>query len=206
MHRPPLTERKIIYAIGAPEQGKSSYVTAALHGESRILAWLPASGDVDHAGCVVRTAAELLAAIEAAGEGPALIQYVPRYDLRREFEGFCIGAMAWGEQGDVAVRVEELADVSNIGKASFHWGRLQRECRHFHLRIFATTQRPQEADKTILGIYSTLAVFWLPDADDRAYVARKTGIPVTELDTLQRLHYIESAGRAQYVRGSLTFA
>ena len=206
MPRPPLNERKIVYAIGAPEQGKSSYIAAAIAEEPRVLAWLPASGDVDCNGCIVRSAADLLAAIQAAGEGPALIQYVPRYELRREFESFCIGAMGWGELGDVAVLVEELADVSTIGKASPHWGRVLRECRHFHLRIFSTTQRPQEADKTILGIYSTLAVFWLPDADDRLYIARKTQLPMEQLDTLQRLQYLESEGRGQYVRGRLTFA
>lgn len=206
MYEAPLTERKIVYAIGAPEQGKSSYVAASLAQESRVLAWLPARGDVDGVGCVVRSAGELLAEIETQGSAPAIIQYVPRYHLRREFESFCIAAMAWGERGAVAVRVEELADVSTIGKASPHWGRVLRECRHFHLRIYATTQRPQEADKTILGIYSTLAVFWLPDADDRAYVSRKTGIPEIELARLERLHYVESSGRAQFKRGQLVFA
>lgn len=197
-----LDKRTIVYAIGAPEQGKTSFLRAAFSPEARRLEWLPAPGDVDWSGIVVRSRGELLDALDVIGSASAVVQFVPRYDLRAEFEDFCLGAMAWG---DCAVRVEELADVSNVGKAPHQWGRVLRECRHFRLKIYASTQRPQEADKTILGIYSQLAVFWMPDAEDREYVSRKTRIPLDALDSLQALHYVSSQGRGQHVAGRLVF-
>ena len=190
----PLPKREIEYAIGAPETGKSTYCRTGTAGAPRRLVWDPMrehTGDIE-----VRCARDLLDVIQAAGPTlRATIIYVPTVPLRSHFENFCIGAMSWG---DCWVTVEELAGVSPPGRAPEWWGMVLRESRHYRLRVYANTQRPQEADKTIFGVFSKCAVFELPNARDRDYVERALGLSPqarAALDKLRPHQYLEVTPR-----------
>lgn len=195
----PLNRREVVLVVGAPDCGKTSYVMAHTAGAPRRLIWDPMN---QYQGELVRSPSELLIAVESF-RGPAVIRYVPRLNMRAEFEAFCIAALAWR---DCWVMVEELADVSHAGKAPDWWGRVLREHRHARLRVYATTQRPKESDKTILGVISKAAIFWMPSADDRLDISRKLSIPIAMLDALpEQLEFIETDGK-RATRGRLSFA
>ncbi len=158
----------------------------------------------EHRGdVVVRSAGELADAIAAARTSSAKIVYLPRTPLTTHFDHFCVGAMAWG---DCTLQVEELAAVSTPGRACEWWGRVLRESRHYRLRIYATTQRPQEADKTIFGNFSRCVVFELPNENDRAYVSRALGLNAearAALDRLQPYQFVEVEQRGKWGVGRL---
>lgn len=198
-----LTERTIELAAGAPGQGKTLYVRAATADEPRVLAWDPMR-ELD--GELVRTPEELLEAIRALGSSPMHLRYTARLGfrgarrekLRDHFEAFCIGARAWGS---CAVLVDELATVSYAGKAPEEWGRVVRESRHYRLKVYATTTRPAESDKTIYGLASRVVVFHLTRATDRLAIAHDVGISPELLEGLEPLHFIETNGRGHVQRG-----
>ncbi len=183
------------YAIGDRGEGKSALCRALSAGSDRLIIWDPLfehGGD----GIVVRSAADLAAAVRTARAGAATIIYQPGADLAYDFSAFCIGACAWGH---CTVLVEELASVSTTGRAPGWWGRALRESRHRHLHIIANTQRPQEADKTIWGLWTRVAIFYLPNARDREYVAAALGLPEkgAAIAALPPLHFLELQKRKE---------
>lgn len=192
----------IVLAAGCPGMGKSALVQQLTRSDRRVLVFDP-TNPPSHAGMEVRGGASgLLAAIRAAGAGRARLLYRPAYDLRAEFDSFCVAAMAWG---NCSIIVEELANVTHAGKAPPAWGRVIRESRHFRLRVYATTQRPAESDKTIFGCASRVAVFHLPRREDRVSIARDAAIPPNLIEGLPPLHYIESDMRGRTKPGVLRF-
>lgn len=116
--------------------------------------------------------------------------YVPKADLKTEFNTFCACVYHYAAHfGNCAVVAEELADVTTVNKAPSHWGILLRRSLKYGVHIYPISQRWAEADKTAIGNATNFYVFRAV-GDDVSYIAKKTRLPVTELERLQKLEYI----------------
>lgn len=196
---------RLIVVSGASRSGKTAYVVRAVRAEKRVIAW-----DIEAQWCnlpgwqKVTTRAELFKAVQRGG--PAKIAYVTRAgDIRAEFDFFCGCSKYWGEFfGGCLVVAEELADVSSPSKAPGNWGMLQRRGLKRGITIYAISQRWAEADKTAIGNASEFVCFRAV-GDDVQYMARKTRIPVADLEALKPLEYIRMAVTGESERGKLRF-
>ena len=125
------------------------------------------------------------------------------------FESFCGMAWAWirAPAPEPAVLVsEELADVTNPGKAPFYWGQIVREGRHYPSRVYGLTQRPAESDTTIAGNADVIHAGRQTRPRDRKTMAEYLDVPVTQVAALTNLHFIERDLRTgALVRGKVTF-
>lgn len=212
MQRRPLPDATVELFIGFKGMGKSSAMFAASAEAERRFFWDPMREHED-ADFTVRSAAEALEVISALGVTPATVRWLPRGNLRQQFENFCIAAMGWGElmpNGEsVSVLVEELARVTGWGKAGDLWGHVVSECRHWHLKVYATAQRTAEIDKTIVGGISRICLFWMPLKRDRLAAAADLEIPLEELDRLAPVNgvptfeFIETDGGGRWSRSRL---
>ena len=88
--------------------------------------------------------------------------------------------------------VDELADVSNPGKARGHWGRLVREGRHHRIELAAATQRPQEIDTTTIPNATRLVVFRLGRRADRKLLADELDIELDRVSALRPLEFLDA--------------
>lgn len=104
------------------------------------------------------------------------------------FEFWCKAVWAWG--GCVAI-AEELADVTGTAKAAGVWGEILRKGRGYGIRTIATSQRPAEVDKTIIGNSTLIHCGRLSRGADRQYMQRELDIPREKIDGLQPLEWIE---------------
>lgn len=194
---------------GGRGMGKTTLLIDAITGYSRILVWSPLEQRDHYArrlgGTLVRNLSQLLQAVVAApGRTPAVIVYQPQavaVDCP-EFTNYCRAVFAWGH---CAAVVEELASVTHPGKAPEWWGRLLREGRGepLHVDIFATTQRPQECDKTILGNVTRTCAFRLKRLRDRELMAAEMNVDVTLLHALPPYEWFETDDFSTIIHGKL---
>lgn len=149
--------------------------------------------------CEVATLRELHA--RALEPGPMRLSI--RVPVTRENFGlFCRLAWIWGRYKPGVIVVDEVADVTNPGKAPTEWGEILRKCRSFGTDVYVTTQRPQECDKTAQGNALLFHCGQQADADDQRYVARRLlgGVPVDQVAQLQPLEYLERDVRTRQVK------
>jgi hypothetical protein len=124
------------------------------------------------------------------------------------FDPFCRIAWAWlRKRAGSTLVIEELADVTQPGKAPEAWGEIVRKSRHAAgSHIFALTQRPAESDKTIAGNCDLLHCGRLSNPKDRKSLAEYLDVPVGELTRLQDLQWIERDMRTHRLqRGMVKF-
>lgn len=192
----------IVMVCGGSGSGKSAWTKQQVARAARLIVW-----DVDDeygdAGCKrVTRASELLALLRSAGKSkPARVAYVaPPTAAAFDYWARCV--LAWGNCTAVA---EELATVTNPGKAPPGWGSLVSRGRKYGIKIVGVTQRPSEADKTIMGNATLIHVGRMTRAGDRAYMAREMDIPQADIDRLKTLEYIERNAGGGIKRGRVTF-
>ena len=118
------------------------------------------------------------------------------------FDLFCRAAFAWGE---CTVLVEELADVTHPGKAPEAWGMLLRRGRDQGCKLYATTQRPSESDKTISGNVTRVRSYKLGRGRDRKYMADEFDLPLAGLAALKPHDWIEIDDHGRVRRGRTRF-
>ncbi len=186
MPRPPnplaTADGRIVVVGGASRSGKTAYVAGRVKTDRRILAWDPEQQWATLPGFrLVTDRRALLDAIQTPGH--ARIAF---YDLDPTgFDLCCAAAFWWGcHRGPLTYIAEELADVSNPGKAPRDWGVLVRRGLKRGINIYAISQRWAEADKTVFGNASEFVAFSLASAADEKYMASKTRIPLDKLQAL----------------------
>jgi hypothetical protein len=180
-----------LYIIGGKSRsGKTSWTARQIRSVRRILAWDPDDQYSQLPGFRRVTRPAQLKAI-ADNPNPGRYAFVPSGDLKESFDFFCECAFHWGRfAGGGAVIAEELADVSSPGKAPNGWGKLCRRGLKRSLDIYAISQRWAEADKTAFGNASEYIIFMLASQDDVAYLAKKSRIPIQDIETLERFEFI----------------
>jgi hypothetical protein len=180
---------RLVVIAGASRSGKTAWTIRQVGKAARALAWDPEDQWAGLPGWRrVTSRDELLRLTLAAGRGPGRFAYVAGGDpdaIKKDFGFFAGVAMYWGRYlGPMVVVAEELADVTNQGKAPGSWGILLRRGLKRGISIYAISQRWAEADKTAMGNASEYVIFRMSSRDDVAYMARKTRVPVAELESL----------------------
>lgn len=180
-----------LYVIaGASRSGKTWWTSKAVKRARRVLAWDPEDQWAQLPGWTkVTTKAALLAA--AQRKGPQRVAYVAGGDLKAQFDFWCGCVMYAGRYVEPLDCIsEELADVTTPSKAPGNWGILLRRGLKRGINIFAISQRWAEADKTAIGNATEYVCFSM-GGDDIDYMARKTRIPVAELEALKPLEFVK---------------
>ncbi|WP_416306205.1 helicase HerA domain-containing protein [Neptunicella sp. SCSIO 80796] len=194
------TSRKadIRYVIGSTGAGKSSYVKKEVAGDKRILIFDPDDEYGDIAGMVtVYNATDLLERVKAAKTSDLRIRLVA--EGQKAFEFVCDVAFTWTNCTLIA---EELADVTKPSFAPPAWGRVvRRGARKRNIRIFATTQRPANADKVIFTQATMIRTGLLGNDTDRKTVASEMDIPASEIGALDELDFLEYHKRGRHLYG-----
>jgi hypothetical protein len=183
-----------MYFCGNSGTGKSSKIKEMMKTAPRVIIFDPDDEYGELSG-VIRTtnASELVSALRSHKNKSLKIAFVAEGVKAFEFWANC--AFNW--QNCVAV-AEEIADVTTASKAPPAWGRLIRRGRKYGIQICAVTQRPAEADKTILSNAAVIRTGALGRHADREAIAREMDCPVSEISKLVPLDYIE------YRRADLT--
>lgn len=181
---------KLTVIAGASRSGKTVYTSRQVKAQRRAFAWDPEAQWCELPGWrKVTTRAQLLEA--AQKPGAQRIAYVAGGDLKAEFDYWAQCVMYAGRYvAPLACIAEELADVTTPSKAPGNWGILLRRGLKRGIDIYAISQRWAEADKTAMGNASAYVCFSLR-GEDIEYMARKTRIPVQDLEALQKLEWIK---------------
>lgn len=188
--------------IGATRCGKTSVIFERVKDAPRVLAWdIQGQFGMYPGWQIVRTLHELADVLERKGENsdPQRISYQP--GSLKDFDMFCRCAYAWIVQGPGIVFVEELADVTNSGKACDGWGILTRRGLKYGPYLLAAIQRPQWCDKDTLDNATHLAIFRQGDKA-RSYMERDIGVPVARLPGENYQYHIRIGGPAGEWRGT----
>lgn len=201
------TDGRLYVIAGASRTGKTAWTAKHVKKSRRVIAY-----DPDEQWCQlpgwqrIETHAELLAA--TSQKGPARIAFIPGLDLHKSFQYFCKCALRWGRKfGPCDIVAEELADVTSASKAPGQWGLLLRRGLKRGISVYAISQRWAEADKTAMGNASLFVCFMMATGDDISYMARKTRIPVPELEILKPLEFVTFDTATKNIsRSRLTFS
>lgn len=196
---------RLTVVSGASRCGKTTQVANEVRAVNRIAAWDPEDQWAQLPGWrKVTTRAALLEAMQARGH--MRIAYVAGGDLKAEFDFWCGVVMyACRYIQPLAAIAEELADVTTPSKAPGNWGIMIRRGLKRGLRLYAISQRWAEADKTAIGNASDYLLF-TARGEDVDYIARKTRIPVEDLDGLKPLEFIRwDPVTREKVRGKVKF-
>lgn len=177
----------VVFATGARGSGKTSWLKQYARGFGRVLVWSPVEESDRYADQLGVAPAICLADflfIAQTGRG-VYAPPIPTPDL------FDVWAKIVYHVGDCLALVDELADVTPIGKAVGWWGALLRKGRHRRISIAAGAQRPAEIDKTIIGNSTRLVVFRLARVTDRRLMADEVGVDRDVLDALRPLQFLD---------------
>ncbi len=197
---------KLVVISGASRSGKTAWVKKALDQAPRIIAWDPEDQWAQLRGFIKCTSKKQLFDC-AMRRGPQRVAYVAGGDLKAEFDFWAAIVMYAGRYVEpVDAIAEELADVTTPAKAPGNWGILIRRGLKRGISIYAISQRWSEADKTAVGNASRFVLFRQSSGDDVAYLARKTRVPLTEIEGLKPLEFVDfDALNGDIKRGKLRF-
>lgn len=184
--------------IGASRTGKTSYTLTRTAGVQPLLVWDPDGQWTAMRQAREVTRAELIHLTRTLGPAGRLCYVAP--PIAAEFDFFCRIAWSWARLAPSTIVVEELADVTNPGKAPAGWGVLIRRGLKYGTNIIATTQSPAESDKTVIRNALRVACFLLEQDTDQLYVARRIGVPLEQVAGLKRLEYLERIRGVDQVR------
>lgn len=174
---------------GASRCGKTTYLARRLAASRRVVAWDPDAQWCDLPGYrKITKRHEFVKAIQTPGH--MKLAFVPGQNMKADFDFVCGCVMYAGRYINPLDFVpEELADVTNSGKAVGNWGLLVRRGLKRGINLYPISQRWAEADKTAFGNASEYVVF-TSIGDDVDYIAKKLRLPVDEIESLKPLEYI----------------
>jgi hypothetical protein len=176
-----------VYICGNSGTGKSSYIKEKIAKASRVIVFDPDDEYSELKGFVrVEKASELAALLQSHQVKALKVAFVAEGIKAFEFWANC--AFVWRDCVAVA---EEIADVTTTAKAPPAWGRLIRRGRKYGVLICAVTQRPAEADKTILCNAAIIRTCALGRDADRQAIAREINANVSDIAKLKPLDWIE---------------
>lgn len=180
---------RLFIVSGASRCGKTTQVAKETSAARRICAWDPEDQWASLPGYTKATSRkQLLDLMQTPGR--VRVAYVAGGDLKKEFDFWC-GVMMYAARyiAPLTVIAEELADVTTPSKAPGNWGIVLRRGLKRGMTIYAISQRWAEADKTAIGNSSEFVIF-ASRADDIEYIARKSGVPKDEIESLAPFEFI----------------
>lgn len=175
------------YICGNSGTGKSSTIKEHVKKARRVIVFDPDDEYGDITGFKrVYNVSELIALLMAHQHKSLKVAFVA--EGVKAFELWCSCVFNWGECLAVA---EEIADVTTPSKAPQQWGRLIRRGRKYNIQIMAVTQRPAEADKTILANAAVIRVCALGREGDRVAISREIQIDLKTLSKMVPLDWVQ---------------
>lgn len=176
-----------MYFCGNSGTGKSSKIKEMLKKAPRAIIFDPDDEYGELTGVKrVTTAKALIELLKSHKNKSLKVAFVAEGVKSFEFWANC--AFQWANCVAVA---EEIADVTTPSKAPPAWGRLIRRGRKYGVLICAVTQRPAEADKTILSNAAVIRTGALGRHADREAIAREMDCKSSVISKLVPLDYIE---------------
>jgi hypothetical protein len=171
--------------------GKTTFVRQIIRRRQpkRQILWDP---DEDHQAIHIRSRARFARELSKAyrsGQPFRLALVVDANEANFEWWAGCIRPLLDARR-PILVVAEEISDVTRTAKAPPNWGTLARRGRKWGCDVIATTQRPQEADKTIVTQAGILWSGFLKRPEDRKAMASELDVPVSRLEKLKRLEYL----------------
>lgn len=197
----PQLENRHHLIIGRSGCGKSTWLrgNAELAGAARRVWWDP---DEEHAAKVrVRSVAELVAILTAAGDGPVDVALSTRATAE-QFGFFCRAVWACASADRVTyVVVEELSRVTSPNSAPEAWDILCTGSRKYGIRLWAVTHSPIGIHR---AIYRQAEWKWISSLDDPADLARIAPLVQAKVAELRSLAVTEKGGvkSVQYLYGA----
>lgn len=149
--------------------------------------------------------ANYIARLREVRDGPVRISYKGELDSKH-FGQWAAVTLAWAHHAPFTAVAEELADVVHAGKGPKGWRQLVSGGLAYGLTIYGITQRIQETDKSIFGNATTLRIFRTGNENDSRYISKASGIPVADIESLNKLEYLEKdRDSGEISRGIVTF-
>lgn len=194
----------IAASIGASRSGKSVPIKRAVESLPRVLAFDPKGEYSSQLGFERITSIEaLIKRCKELGSKPAQLALFA--SDKKSFDAFCGVAYIWNMYAPIAAVCEELARVTSVSKAEGNWGRLTNQGLAYGITIFATVQRGQEVDKTLLNNASFIHVCRHSTDDDCEYIAKKLGVDLSEIPR-KKLEFLQWTSDLGIVaRGTIDF-
>ncbi len=191
--------------IGITRSGKSTPIKAMIPKAKRLLIW-DSKNEYGPAFKlkVIRSTPQLLTELRKA-KGGGKFTFVPTGYSKQEFDQFCRLAHIWNRQKEAVIVIEELAAVTNSGKASGYWGVLVNQSLGLGATILATVQRGQEVDKSVMNASTYLYVCQHNTEDDARYMAKKLGVMVTKIPRVPLKFMIWKPSRGEIASGHVKF-
>lgn len=124
---------------------------------------------------------------------------------KQEFDQFCRLAHIWKRQSPAVIVIEELAAVTNAGKASGYWGVLVNQSLGLGATLLATVQRGQEVDKSIMNASTYMYVCQHNTEDDAKYMSKKLAVPVNKIPRIPLAFMMWSPSKGEIASGKVTF-
>jgi hypothetical protein len=175
------------YICGNSGTGKSSTIKEKIKTARRVIVFDPDDEYGEITGFKrVFNVSELIALLIAHQNKSLKVAFVA--EGAKAFELWCSCVFNWGECLAVA---EEIADVTTPSKAPPQWGRLIRRGRKYNIQIMAVTQRPAEADKTILANAAVIRCCALGREGDRIAIAKEIQIDLKTLAKMVPLDWVQ---------------
>lgn len=203
------TERRpdgrVILVAGASGSGKTAWVNQQTADARRVLVWDSLGQWSREFKCKPLTRPADLLRVLALPEG-RFAYHVPIDSQGKAFALFCRAAWLWMKYARGVLIVEELADVTQPGKAPAAWGEIVRKSRHYGADVFALTQRPAESDKTVVGNAALIHCGLMAFPRDRKYMAECLDVDLRMVEALGQLQWIERNMRTRQLQaGILSF-
>lgn len=197
------------YVTGSMGSGKTSWCKGELRSAPRLLCWDGKGVDWGpRDGCRVIDLGGLRRIVTDKRLCRAKLRLSVRVEVsRKNFERFAALAWIWARIEPGALMVDEIGDVTTVGKAPGAWGEIVRKGRAFGLNTYVTTQRPQECDKTAQGNAMIFHCGLMADAEDQAYVARRLlggMVSTADVAALGPMEYIERDVRTRTIKRGRT--
>ncbi|MBQ4860339.1 ATP-binding protein [Pseudoalteromonas sp. MMG013] len=172
--------------VGASGSGKSAFLRKTIDfAQKRIVAWDP---EEDYALPRVTSIEAFLKLARKSGYGPirVAVTVAPTEENFERWAGIVFELSH--AAAPMAILADEIADVTRVSKASYYWGQLCRKVRKYGGTLCAITQRPQEADKTIMNQVEYTWCGALKTQASAKYMAGEMGVSVDELQSIKNIH------------------
>jgi len=191
---------ELVVVVGASQSGKTYWTKQQVKAAARLIIWDREGQYLDCVDHVAHTRAELLALVRR-NPRRLRVAFIPPRGTREElvdhFTFWCDCAFFLADTacvhtgGDYRaipthIVAEELAHVTNPGKAPAGWLELVSTGLKRHAWIYGVMQRPSECDKTIMGNCSQIHCHGVQRAVDRQYMAAEMDIPAAQIAALDR--------------------
>lgn len=206
------SDGRILFGTGSTGCGKTTWAFREVPREAELLVWdakLEWSGKFKRCVAIhsLRDLHEWVTTGAVRGARFTSAAYVGPMS-RDHFITFCKLAWVWLRiKKRRWLVVEELADVTNPGKAPAAWGEILRKSRDpWQSNVIALTQRPAESDSTIAGNCAVIHSGFQSFPRDRKTISEYLDVPLAQVVALASCEYIERNMRTRELRtGVLKF-